>query len=122
MLQSEIDLSLLTFWLDAHLSPSIAKWLKETYGVNAVSLRQLGLREADDIDIFKAARKEGVIFISKDEDLKHLIFQHGPPPKLIWLTCGNTSNEVLRRIISNNFNDILGTLIIDDASFIEITN
>ena len=65
MLPSELDLSSLVFWFDANLSPSIAKWLKGNFGVNAASLRHIGLREADNIDIFKAAKAANGIFVSK---------------------------------------------------------
>jgi predicted nuclease of predicted toxin-antitoxin system len=61
-----------------------------------VALRDLGLRDADDRSIFEAARKEAAVLVSKDQDFVALVQRHGPPPKLIWLTCGNTSNDALR--------------------------
>jgi len=122
MLQSEVDLTQLTFWFDAHISPSVPKWMIGTYEVNASSLRKLGLRDADDIEIFKSARESNAIFVSKDKDLKELIEQHGPPPKLIWLTCGNTSNRVLKSILQNNFESIIEALIVDNGYFLEITS
>ncbi len=39
-------------WVDAHLSPSIATWITTTFGVTALALRDLGLREAEDLEIF----------------------------------------------------------------------
>lgn len=77
MLQSEADVTQLTFWFDAHISPSVAKSMIETYKVKAASLRKLGLRDADDIDIFKSARQSNAIFVSKDKDVKELIEQNG---------------------------------------------
>jgi predicted nuclease of predicted toxin-antitoxin system len=44
------------FWLNAQLPPSLGKWLSETFGVNAVTLQELGLQDAQDIEIFNAAR------------------------------------------------------------------
>ena len=44
------------FQLNAQLPPSLAKWLTETFGVNAVTLQELGLQDAQDIEIFNAAR------------------------------------------------------------------
>ena len=39
----------MTFWIDAHLSPLIAAWLTWTFAdVQAVPLRDLGLRDAED--------------------------------------------------------------------------
>lgn len=121
MLQSEVNVTQLTFWFDAHISPSIAKWMIETYQVKASSLRKLGLRDADDIDIFKSARENDAIFVLKDKDLKELIEQIGLPPKLIWLTCGNTSNKALKTILQNNFKSIIDALIVDNGYFLEIT-
>ena len=122
MLQSDVNLLHITFWLDAHLSPSVAKWLQQTYNVEAASLRFNGLLVADDIDIFKAAKQSNVILISKDRDMMKLIEKFGSPPKLIWLTCGNTSNKALKAVIANNFEAIIDTLIINNLPFIEITN
>jgi predicted nuclease of predicted toxin-antitoxin system len=44
------------FWLNAQLPPSLEKWLSETFGVNALTLQELGLQDAQDIEIFNAAR------------------------------------------------------------------
>jgi len=38
--------------------------------------------------------------MSKDDDFIHLIEQRGTPSKLIWITCGNTSNARMRDILS----------------------
>ena len=38
----------MTLWIDAHLSPAIATWITDTLGVEAMALRDLGLREAED--------------------------------------------------------------------------
>jgi predicted nuclease of predicted toxin-antitoxin system len=51
-------------WVDAQLPPALAVWLRENYDVNAFSLRELGLRDADDIAIFHEAKKRGVVLIS----------------------------------------------------------
>lgn len=34
-----------TIWIDAHLSPAIAVWITSTFGIKAVALRDLGLRD-----------------------------------------------------------------------------
>ena len=46
-------------WIDAQLPPSLAPWLTETFGVQAQSMRFLGLRDADDVQIFELARQAG---------------------------------------------------------------
>jgi predicted nuclease of predicted toxin-antitoxin system len=36
----------MTFWLDAQLSPRLSRWLTATFGVNAIPVRDLGLRNS----------------------------------------------------------------------------
>ncbi|MBE9064304.1 DUF5615 family PIN-like protein [cf. Phormidesmis sp. LEGE 11477] len=90
----------MTLWIDAHLSPAIATWITDTLGVEATALRDLGLREAEDPEIFDVAKAAGAIVMTKDSDFVDLVERLGPPPKIIWLTCGNTSNARLREILS----------------------
>lgn len=89
----------MTIWVDAHLSPAIATWITATFSITAFALRDLGLRDAEDTEIFEAAKSQGVIFITKDSDFIELIDRLGKPPQIIWLTCGNTSNARLREIL-----------------------
>lgn len=89
-----------TIWIDAHLSPAIATWITTTFGITAVALRDLGLRDTEDLEIFEAANAKGVIFMTKDRDFVDLVDRLGAPPQIIWLTCGNTSNAQLQEILS----------------------
>jgi len=60
----------------------------------------VGLRDAEDAAIFAAARAAGAVLMTKDSDFVDLVARHGPPPQIIWLTCGNTTNAALRRILT----------------------
>ena len=88
-------------WIDAQFSPAIAKWITQAFAASAVPLRDLGLRNATDREIFFAARKEQAVVVTKDRDFVRLLNELGPPPKLIWITCGNTSNANLQGILLN---------------------
>lgn len=90
-----------TIWVDAHLSPAIATWITDTFGVTALALRDLGLRDAEDPEIFEAAKAQRVIFMTKDSDFVDSVDHLGAPSQIIWLTCGNTSNARLREILSS---------------------
>ena len=37
--------------------------------------------------------------MTKDIDFVRLLEEFGPPPQIIWITCGNTSNANLKRIL-----------------------
>lgn len=90
-----------TIWVDAQLSPAIAAWINRSIpGARSSSIRALGLRDATDTEIFLAAREAGAILMSKDSDFLRLLEQHGPPPTIIWVSCGNTSNERMRAVLA----------------------
>lgn len=89
-----------TIWIDAHLSPAIATWINNQFDVTALALRDIGLRDAEDLEIFEAAKVQDVIFLTKDSDFVDLVDRLDTPPKIIWLTCGNTSNAKLKEILS----------------------
>jgi len=87
-------------WVDAQLSPSIARWMTSSLSVEAAPIRDLGLRNAEDATIFFQARSAGAIVMTKDQDFVNLVEQHGIPPQILWITCGNTSNFRLQEILS----------------------
>jgi len=100
----------MTLWIDAQLSPAIAIWLRQQPGVEAVAVRDLGLREATDREIFVAARQAAAVVLTKDSDFVQLVNVHGPPPQVLWLTCGNTSNARLREILAQTLAPALALL------------
>lgn len=107
------------FWVDAQLPPALAAWLSERYGVEAFSLRDLGMRDATDGEIFDAARQAGVVIISKDSDFVDLVSRHGMPPQLLWVTCGNVTNRKLQTVFDKTFAEALAALS-DGQPIVEI--
>jgi len=90
-------------WIDAQLSPALARWMSETFGVTAHAMRDLGLRDAKDLPIFHAAREAGAVIMSKDSDFVLLLERFGSPPQILWITCGNTSNARRRDVLRKSF-------------------
>jgi predicted nuclease of predicted toxin-antitoxin system len=89
-------------WIDAQLSPGLARWIRDTFGIDTQAVRDVGLRNAKDPTIFKAAREARVVVMSKDEDFRALVERLGPPPQVLWVTCGNTANARLREILTKS--------------------
>ena len=83
----------------SRLPPSLCDWLNTEFGIEAEAVRSVGLLDAEDEEIFAAARSAGVVVMSKDADFARLVERHGPPPQIVWITCGNTSNRELRRTL-----------------------
>jgi predicted nuclease of predicted toxin-antitoxin system len=98
----------MTIWLDVQLSPAMAPWISAQFSVTAVAVRDLGLRDSKDREIFLAARCEGAVVMTKDSDFAWLQQELGPPPQPIWLTFGNTSNMHLKQILARNLGRALG--------------
>ena len=97
-------------WIDAQLPPDLARWITVTFGVTAQSLRELGLRDARDIEIFESAQQPDRVIMTKDSDFVDLVCRLGPPPKILWLTCGNVTNRNLKRLLTATFTDAIGQL------------
>lgn len=97
-------------WVDAQLAPAVATWLTQNLSIDARAVRDLGLRDAEDREIFLAARKAGAIVLTKDSDFMMLQTHLGSPPKIIWLTCGNTSNHRVKEILKTTLVEALRLL------------
>jgi Domain of unknown function (DUF5615) len=55
------------FIIDAQLPPALADFLRRK-GHDAAALREIGLRDADDRDIWSRAESDNATIITKDED------------------------------------------------------
>lgn len=97
-------------WLDAHLPPKLLPWLRKEFDLEADAVRDLGLREGKDHQIFAEARREHAIVMTKDRDFVDLVERRGPPPQVLWLTLGNTSNQHLRGVLSRRLPAALSAL------------
>jgi predicted nuclease of predicted toxin-antitoxin system len=111
----------LKIWLDAQLSPSLAVWLSRRFKLEATAIRDVGLRNAADREIFDAARKADVVVVTKDRDFVDLLEKYGPPPKVLWVTCGNTSNARMRSVLAKEFASALEILNGGEA-LVELTD
>lgn len=97
-------------WIDAQLSPALAAWLEFTFDVKAAAVRDLSMRDAEDPEIFWAAREANAIVMTKDRDFVDLVERFGTPPQILWVTAGNTSNARIREILLSAFPDALELL------------
>ncbi|QQR88184.1 MAG: DUF5615 family PIN-like protein [Flavobacteriales bacterium] len=97
----------MTIWLDAQLSPVLANWIRATFNETCFPIRDLGELNMADETLFLRAKKEADLLITKDVDLVHLLHRHGPPPKVVWLRMGNTSNARLKQVFTQRWSDIM---------------
>ncbi|MEN9518056.1 MAG: hypothetical protein RLZZ381_644 [Cyanobacteriota bacterium] len=108
-------------WIDAQLPPTLANWLSATFGLETAALRDLSLRDAQDIEIFEAAQVENAVIMTKDSDFIDLVCRLGTPPQILWLTCGNVTNRNLRQLLTATLADALERLR-QGEMIVEISN
>ena len=106
--------------IDAQLSPHLASWIEKNFTIKAFSVGYLGLRDASDQQIFDFSKINNAIVMTKDEDFVQLHHILGSPPKIIWITCGNTSNLRMREILHQKLKDAIEVL--NNYNLVEITD
>lgn len=83
-------------------------------------MRDLGLRDATDKEIFFSARNSESIIMTKDSDFIDLITRFGKPPQILLITFGNTSTDKLKNILSYTMPKAI-KLIKNGESVVEIS-
>lgn len=98
-------------WIDAQLSPALALWINQSFSdIQAQSVRALGLRDANDEEIFQKAKEQNVTVMTKDFDFVSLLERSGPPPQIILITAGNTTNVRMKEILTKHLSVVLRML------------
>jgi len=83
------------FLVDAQLPVALARWLSGK-GVEARHVSDLGLDEAPDAEIWRRAKDERLIIVTKDDDFRLLADQWGRiPPQVVWVRLGNCRKQAL---------------------------
>jgi predicted nuclease of predicted toxin-antitoxin system len=85
--------------IDQNISQRILPMLAPQFDI-LDHVRQLGLTDAEDYDIFMFARANGYeAVITADDDFVKLINQFSESPKIIWIRTGNCSTKVLSELL-----------------------
>ncbi len=100
--------------LDVHLSPFITSWVESHFNVSCNSFHHLQWQTLEDKDAFFKAKEMNAIVLTKDEDFVELLKKYKAPPKVIWLTCGNTSNKRLKEVLSSKLEEAINLLQSND--------
>ena len=82
------------FVVDAQLPPALARVLRDS-GCDAVAVREIGLRNATDSEIWHYAIQQEAAIITKDEDFADRCLYSQNQPVIVWLRIGNTSTQAL---------------------------
>jgi predicted nuclease of predicted toxin-antitoxin system len=82
----------------------------ETNFPEAKQVRQLGIENYSDVEIWRFAKENEFTIVTFDADFFDLANFKGHPPKIIWLRFGNTTTHFLANIV-NTRNSIIKDFI-----------
>jgi len=83
-------------------------------------VRLLGLERADDRALWSHAKNNGFMLVSHDSDFADMAALIGPPPKVIWLRCGNQPTVVIERLLRDHYQVIIAFGQDDSAACLEL--
>ncbi len=83
---------------DENLSPQLVRRLADVFP-GCVHVRDCGLKAVADDAVWRHAREQGLVIVSKDEDFRHLSFLQGAPPKVVGIDLGNCSTDLIEQLL-----------------------
>ena len=87
------------FIIDAQLPPALARFLISA-GHEAEHVADLGLASAPDRAIWQRALDSNAVIVTKDEDFLTLRALRSDGPAIVWVRVGNTTRDVLLRVMA----------------------
>jgi predicted nuclease of predicted toxin-antitoxin system len=83
---------------DENLSHKLVEILAHDFP-SCAHVRDIGLRAAEDKQIWDHARTQGLVIVSKDTDFRERSYVKGFPPKIIWLDVGNAGTVAIAGLL-----------------------
>lgn len=83
---------------DQNLSPRLPRILADIYP-ESVHVREIGMRDATDTEIWEHAKNFEFVIVSKDSDFQARSLLYGSPPKFIWLRVGNCPVKPIEELL-----------------------
>ena len=91
--------------LDQNISFRVVRKISFVFP-EAKQVRELGLENFSDQDIWRFARDHDFAIVTFDADFYDLASLMGHPPKIIWLRTGNTCTDDIAQLLMNKAEDI----------------
>ncbi|MES1198918.1 MAG: DUF5615 family PIN-like protein [Pseudomonadota bacterium] len=90
---------------DQNLSHRLCRLLDDAFPQSS-QVKSAGLDQASDEVIWTFAQREGFAIVTLDADFADIAALRGPPPKVIWLRCGNQPMRAVERLIRDRLTSI----------------
>lgn len=107
------------FLLDENLSRRLVPFLQHDYpGTSQVVL--LGLESASDRVVRQKAKDEDYVIVTRDADFQELSLVWGQPPKVVRLRTLNQTRAATLKVLIDNRDLIVESLVTNDLASVEI--
>jgi predicted nuclease of predicted toxin-antitoxin system len=105
--------------LDENLSRRAVPFLQEAFpGSTQIAL--LGMENTDDRTIWRYAKDNDFMIVTKDADFFEMASVYGQPPQIVWLKIGNQSKAATINALIANRQNIEQALVLEGKACIEI--
>ena len=106
--------------IDQNISHRIIPKISTTFSA-VEHVRNLGLQQASDYEIFLQARGQQFdAILTIDEDFLNLIQVFGSPPKIIWLRLGNCQTDYIASVLVAYREQIESFMLNDELKILQI--
>jgi len=104
---------------DQNLSFKLCLRLKDLFP-NSQQVRLLEMSDSDDRDIWRHSAMNDFIIVTQDSDFADMAALLGPPPKVVWLRCGNQPTSTIEQLLRENSQTIKTFVNDETAACLEI--
>ena len=83
---------------DQNLSWRLSSKLAEIFP-DSFHVRDVGMKESQDVDIWEYAKENGYVIVTKDMDFQQRSLLFGHPPKVVRLRVGNCKAQMIEDLL-----------------------
>ncbi|TXT40351.1 MAG: hypothetical protein FD135_1375 [Comamonadaceae bacterium] len=105
--------------LDENLSRRLVPFLQHDYP-DSSQVVLLGMESATDKEVWQKAKDDGYVIVTRDADFQELSLVWGQPPKVIRLKTLNQSRAATLKVLLDNRDVIIESLVERDLASVEI--
>jgi len=105
--------------LDENLSRRLVPFLQHDYP-DSSQVVLLGMESATDKEVWQKAKDDGYVIVTRDADFQELSLVWGQPPKVIRLKTLNQSRAATLKVLLENREVIIESLVERDLASVEI--
>lgn len=105
--------------LDQNLSHRLIQALRQEYP-DSLHVREVGLKDAADVEVWKYASEHGFTIVTKDADFHQRSFLYGHPPKVVWIRSRNCSTALIEDLLRRHRREIEAFSLDAEGAFLVI--